>query len=240
MELEVTPAFPTLIGRLLIPDAEAMNQELQALIIAEEAKYSSLGRSNIGGWHSRPDFLERPHSAVAALTNWLGWALRRMINATGGENAFQGMLSASAWATICRTGAYHAPHSHPDSAWSGVYYVDPGTDTPDRPLSGVLEFLDPRAGVEAVTAPGDPYGEPFRVRPKAGMLVVFPSWLYHWVHPYVGQRPRIAVSFNATVQALSEAKANGAQRCRHNGSETSPSSNDLNAARRSRPTLVPR
>ena len=57
MELEVTSAFPTLIGRLQIPDADAMNRDLQALILAEEAKYSSLGRSNIGGWHSRPDFL---------------------------------------------------------------------------------------------------------------------------------------------------------------------------------------
>jgi hypothetical protein len=53
--------------------------------------------------------------------------------------------------------------------------VDPGTGSPDQPLSGLLEFLDPRAGVEAVTAPGDPYGEPFRVRPQAGLLVLFPS-----------------------------------------------------------------
>jgi hypothetical protein len=28
---------------------------------------------------------------------------------------------------------------------------------------------------------------------------VFPSWLYHWVHPYTGERPRIAISFNAMV-----------------------------------------
>ena len=77
----------------------------------------------------------------------------------------------------------------------------PGADNPDQPLSGVLEFLDPRAGVDAVTAPGDPYGEPFRVRPQAGLLVIFPSWLYHWVHPYSGQTPRIAISFNATIGA---------------------------------------
>ena len=98
-----------------------------------------------------------------------------MIDATAGSNAFQGPLSVFAWATICRAGAYHAPHSHPDSAWSGVYYVDAGTDSPDQPLSGVLEFLDPRAGVDAVTAPGDPYGEPFRVRPQAGLLVDVPE-----------------------------------------------------------------
>jgi uncharacterized protein (TIGR02466 family) len=199
MELEVTPAFPTLIGRLLIPDAGAMNQDLQALIIAQESEYASLGHSNIGGWHSRTDFLNRPEPAVSALTAWLKWALRRMIATTAGPNAFSGSLSVSGWAALCRAGAYHAPHSHPDSAWSGVYYVDPGTAQPDRPLSGVLEFLDPRAGVEAVTAPGDPYGEPFRVRPLAGLLVVFPSWLFHWVHPYAGQRPRIAISFNASL-----------------------------------------
>jgi hypothetical protein len=80
MELEVTPAFPTLIGRLLIPDADAMNQDLQALIIAEESEYASLGHSNIGGWHSRTDFLNRPEPAVSALTAWLKWARIRTVH----------------------------------------------------------------------------------------------------------------------------------------------------------------
>jgi uncharacterized protein (TIGR02466 family) len=205
MEFDVTPVFPTLIGRFRVPDADAMNQDLQALILAEEEKYASLGRSNIGGWHSRTDFLNRRDPAVSALTTWLTWALRRMIDASAGANTFQGTLSVSAWATLCRAGAYHAPHSHPDSAWSGVYYVDPGAESSEQPLNGVLEFLDPRAGVEAVTAPGDPYGEPFRVRPQAGLLVVFPSWLYHWVHPYAGQTPRIAISFNAAPAPVAAA-----------------------------------
>ncbi len=203
MELELTPAFPTLIGRLQIPDAGAMNRDLEELILAEEAKYSSLGRSNIGGWHSRTDFLSRRDPAVAALTSWFNWTLRGMIQATAGSNQLKSRLSVSAWATLCRAGAYHAPHSHPDSAWSGVYYVDAGSGNPGQPLSGVLEFLDPRAGVEAVTAPGDPYGEPVRVQPQAGLLVVFPSWLYHWVHPYTGQTPRIAISFNAALAPIS-------------------------------------
>jgi uncharacterized protein (TIGR02466 family) len=210
MELDVTPAFPTLIGSLRVPDAAAMNQDLQALILSEETKYSSLGRSNIGGWHSLVDFLNRPEPAVAALTTWLTYGVSRMIDATAGHGTFKGTLSVSAWATVCRAGAYHAPHSHPDSAWSGVYYVDAGANTHDRSLSGVLEFLDPRAGVEAVTAPGDPYGEPVRVKPEAGLLVIFPSWLYHWVHPYAGHTPRIAVSFNATLASLAPFKASTA------------------------------
>ena len=212
MELDVTPTFPTFIGRVRLPDAEAMNEGLHALILAEEAEYPTLGRSNIGGWHSRPDFFHRSDSNVSALISWTTWALRRMISATTGRNVFTGTLSISAWATVCRAGTYHAPHSHSDSAWSGVYYVDSGSENPGRPLSGVLEFLDPRAGAEAVSAPGDPYGEPFRVRPQAGLLVLFPSWLYHWVHPYAGERPRIAISFNATAgaHAAEQAQSNEA------------------------------
>ena len=208
--LEVIPAFPTPIGRWLVPDAEMMNQQLQALVLAEEARYGSLGRSNIGGWHSRTDFFNHPEPVVAALTTWITWGVSQMVDATAGQDAFKGTLSLSAWATICRAGAYHAPHCHPDSAWSGVYYVDAGTEHADRPISGVLEFLDPRCGVEAVTAPGDPYGDPVRIRPTAGMLVIFPSWLYHWVHPYAGCTPRIAVSFNAALAAVAPATADTA------------------------------
>jgi uncharacterized protein (TIGR02466 family) len=211
MELEITPAFPTLIGRFQVPDADAMNRELQQLILAEEAEYASLGRSNIGGWHSRPDFLHRQNPALPALTSWITWALRRMIDTSSGTGVFAGTLSVTAWATICRGGAYHAPHSHPDSAWSGVYYVDAGTESVNQPLSGVLEFIDPRAGAEAVTAPADPYGEPFRIRPRAGLLVIFPSWLFHWVHPYDGMTPRIAISFNVAMarEASASPVANG-------------------------------
>ena len=201
MELEVTQAFPTVIGQFRVPDAESMNQDLRAIILADEGSYMSLGRSNIGGWHSRPDFLNRSEPAVSALTTWVTWVVRQMIDTTAGPGAFKGTLSFSAWASICRNGAYHAPHSHPDSAWSGVYYVDSGTMNSNHARSGVLEFLDPRAGVEAVSAPGDPYGEPVRVYPESGLLVIFPSWLFHWVHPYAGESPRIAVSFNAALGA---------------------------------------
>jgi uncharacterized protein (TIGR02466 family) len=207
MELNVTQAFPTYIGRVQLPDSEAMNQGLRSLVLAEESEYPSVGRSNIGGWHSRGDFLHRSDVNVAALSTWITWALRRMICLTTGRDNFVGTASISAWATICRAGAYHAPHSHPDSAWSGVYYVDAGTANQDQPLGGVLEFLDPRVGAEAVSAPGDLYGEPFRVRAQSGLLVMFPSWLYHWVHPYAGETPRIAISFNATIGAHAVDKA---------------------------------
>src|SRR5262249_6619468 len=135
MELDVTPVFPTLIGRLHVPDAAELNRDLAGLILAEEKKYPGIGRSNVGGWHSQPDFLLHGEAPIRALKVWLLWGLRRMVDASSGGRDFQGELSVSAWAAICRAGAYHAPHSHPDSAWSGVYYVDPGSHS-EQALSG--------------------------------------------------------------------------------------------------------
>ena len=100
MELEVTQAFPTVIGQFRVPDAESMNQDLRALILADEGSYMSLGRSNIGGWHSRPDFLNRSEPAVSALTTWVTWVVRQMIYTTAGLGAFKGTLSFSAWVSI--------------------------------------------------------------------------------------------------------------------------------------------
>ena len=36
---------------------------------------------------------------------------------------------------------------------------------------------------------------------KPACWLMFPSWLFHWVHPYAGETPRIAISFNATIGA---------------------------------------
>ncbi len=38
-----------------------------------------------------------------------------------------------------------------------------------------------------------------RVQPKAGRLVMFPSWLLHQVRPYRGDAARISIAFNLTV-----------------------------------------
>ena len=88
--IDVMQAFPTVIGRWQVPDADAMNEELRALILAEEGKYPSLGRSNIGGWHSQTDFLDHPEPAVAALTTWITWAVNQMVAATAGPGSFKG------------------------------------------------------------------------------------------------------------------------------------------------------
>jgi hypothetical protein len=36
-----------------------------------------------------------------------------------------------------------------------------------------------------------------QLRPEAGLVVLFPNWLEHYVEPHEGEAPRICVAFNA-------------------------------------------
>ena len=38
------------------PDSEAVNAELGTLVLAREAGKGGVQHSNVGGWHSKPDF----------------------------------------------------------------------------------------------------------------------------------------------------------------------------------------
>lgn len=42
-------------------------------------------------------------------------------------------------------------------------------------------------------------GSTERIRPKAGKLVMFPSWVFHQLRPYHGSAERISIAFNLTV-----------------------------------------
>ncbi|MDP7462577.1 MAG: putative 2OG-Fe(II) oxygenase, partial [Alphaproteobacteria bacterium] len=37
------------------------------------------------------------------------------------------------------------------------------------------------------------------IPPKAGRILMFPSWLSHAVRPYTGTRQRISIAFNLSV-----------------------------------------
>ena len=62
--------------------------------------------------------------------------------------------------------------------------------------------MDPRAAVSALPVPGNPFDGRFKVEPRDGRLILFPSWLTHFVHAYQGSRPRISIAFNVTGVTL--------------------------------------
>lgn len=78
--------------------------------------------------------------------------------------------------------------------WSGVYYVDTG-DTPGQHDSGALRFSDPAPGSAASFLPFVARLCP-EIQPVPGLMVLFPSYLPHSVHPHRGNGLRISVAFN--------------------------------------------
>jgi uncharacterized protein (TIGR02466 family) len=192
--------FATPIVVFDLPDMAEINRAIAAQLLAEEQTVASWQRANVGGWHSVPDLSRRSEP-------WFRALMRAIVDAVGAHvaalaaHAKTGPLPAyrygvTAWAMILRGGHYVIPHDHGDAHWSVAYYVDAGDDLPAP--SGRIAFLDPRRSGRSIPELSL-FGETFDLAPRTGALVIFPGWLLHYVHPYRGERPRICVSCNLTM-----------------------------------------
>jgi len=110
-------------------------------------------------------------------------------------------VHTDAWFHVTRRNGHFGVHNHPLASWSGVYCVDSGQHDGTSSDSGRLSFINPNslAGmyIDAGNASlGDPFGrgnQGFDLTP--GQLVLFPSWVQHYVMPFVGDGERITVAF---------------------------------------------
>jgi len=183
------------------PDFTEVNEELKRLVLTRAAEGAGDSKSNVGGWHSKEDLLTWGGEAIATLQSWIVTSFQDVTRAMTGGEVYDGVLELNAWANVNRTGDYNSLHTHPACAWSGVYYVDIGSEAPEgRPRSGALEFMDPRAGADMIAVPGAGFGAAKLIRPSNGEMIMFPSWLNHSVHPYWGERERISIAFNIRLR----------------------------------------
>jgi uncharacterized protein (TIGR02466 family) len=103
------------------------------------------------------------------------------------------------WININGKGSFNIPHVHPFSLVSAVYYVDVPKD------SGRLVFENPIQQHDYVMKPdsverfnGINSGY-WNVEPEQGELIIFPSWLRHWVEPNNTNENRISIAFNLQI-----------------------------------------
>jgi hypothetical protein len=118
-------------------------------------------------------------------------ALALYRRATGRE----GGRIAQGWANVYTAGDYIVPHSHTGADMSVVYMLDPGEEDPAEPTSGRFCFADPRWALCCQVEPGrlsNTIAPPL----QAGAMLIFPAEAVHFVHPYLGQRPRLTLSWN--------------------------------------------
>lgn len=183
--------------------ADPLNAALRDEVAALQAADEGVRRSNYGGWQSAGNLFERPTPAVEALHALCAQAVVDALAAASGGAVEEVGLLLYGWANVLQPGGYHTYHQHPGSHLSGVYYVQTGTpaapDAGDK--AGVLCFYEPRGGGALATVPGLGFGEDFDLRPEAGLLVLFPSYLGHSVHPHAGPGDRVTVAFNAYLEA---------------------------------------
>jgi uncharacterized protein (TIGR02466 family) len=192
---QIENLFATPLFSHVLKNVDALNADLRDLILERERTTSSTAKSNVGGWQSDPDFLTWGAPAVVTLGRYLVTAVeiataKLPLVASNLKIKFE----LVAWAAVNRKGHYNTSHVHPGATWSGVYYVDPG-DKPQDGAGAVLEFEHPIQAMVMNFFPGL-LPSTLVVRPKAGLIVLFPSSLVHNVRIYQGERPRICVPFN--------------------------------------------
>jgi uncharacterized protein (TIGR02466 family) len=181
------------------PGMAEVNAELARVLLAEEAVVPSWHRANVGAWHSAPDLSRRPDDCFRAVMRQVVDAVAATVRALGADAGVPlppYRYAVTAWAMIMRHGDYVTLHDHGDVHWSTAYYVDAGEDLPAP--SGRLSFIDPRRSGR--TIPGATlFPTTFDLAPRTGALAIFPGWLQHHVHAYRGERPRICISCNLTM-----------------------------------------
>jgi len=196
---KVLLAFPTPIFKYVWPDSEAVNKALLRIVLAREKTEPSTARSNVGGWQSGHDLLNWPEPEIQLLKKRVNDAFGEMMKVEAGPEPFNCRLAVTAWANLNRHGDYNRSHTHSSNHWSGVYYADPGEEVEGRPLSGTIEFIDPRPAVGVYDIPGISRFSTWTIRPEPGMMLMFPSWIRHGVLPYEGTKERLTIAFNIRV-----------------------------------------
>ena len=168
-----------------------LNQELERDIIAWSKQDKGIVRTNVQGWHSTTNMHELPQ--FKKLVEMLYECQRTVYQQEHYESEpFLGNM----WANINPPGGMNRAHQHPNSLWSGVYYIK----TPKN--CGHLKIDDPRASASMCRPRQKEGKKPSRLyrethyEPIAGRCIMFPSWLIHCVDPNQSNDIRISVSFN--------------------------------------------
>ena len=183
--------FPTMIYIKDFPDSEKLNKYLEDHIMRWSQNDKGVSKTNAGGWHSSTDMNQKEE--YNPLTREL-FNMQEEIYQK--ENLSRKPVLGNMWANINYPGNSNRPHLHPNSLFSGVYWIK----TPMK--SGNLMLYDPRPGVHT-TMPNRKEGKlpsqlwrEIHYEPKAGRCIMFPSWLWHEVKPNESNDTRISVSFN--------------------------------------------
>ncbi len=188
----LTPIFSSFI---YVDKLDINNLDLQSKCYQLEKNTPGILASNEGGWQS-------PASSNDKGFEHLFSEIRQRCNEIHKQLGFKTSLRQEVgnyWININRDKDSNTPHAHPGAFFSGVYYVKAS------PAAGAITFMHP--------VPMHPYTIPYGINqvetsfnasshlenPEPGKLVIFPSWLLHFVQPNRSGDDRISIAFNTVL-----------------------------------------
>jgi hypothetical protein len=96
------------------------------------------------------------------------------------------------WSVRLRPNGFHANHYHPQGWISSACYLHLPSAVRDRGGEGWIQFGEP-------AFPTTPPLEPeYFLRPEPGLLVLFPSYMWHGTVPFTGapEDTRLTIAFD--------------------------------------------
>jgi len=197
------------VGFFRLDNLETLNLELKKIILNSENSTSKNDNPSQKiqpeVFESKFNFLEWP---IPAVTNLRTGFINRLTDVICqitqfDKNELKNLsFGCSSWFHITRRGGYVQPHDHPNASWSIVYCVCSGDKDEEHQSSGSLIMQNPAGGVNMYKDPcnnnfnGEFNQNARKFTLEAGDMVIFPSYLFHWVSPYMGNGERITVASN--------------------------------------------
>jgi tetratricopeptide (TPR) repeat protein len=96
---------------------------------------------------------------------------------------------SGSWSVRLRPGGFHINHVHPMGWLSSAYYIDVPSDLDHRTKEGWLKFGEPDLRMPGCIPD-------YFVGPESGMLVLFPSYLWHGTVPFQKGEQRLTAAFD--------------------------------------------
>ena len=187
--LWTTPIWRTKIEKFRIEERKvSFNEDMLQFIIGEAEKNPEIIRkSNYGGWQSRVNLYEE------AVTKELQQEIYNICKSLWPP--IEGIRFNQMWAAVNKKGDWNVIHQHGQYEISGAYYLQ----VPEN--SGRIGFRDPRSNAANnyfVNRYIDK-GELKWYQPVECDLMLWPSFVDHFVEPSKSDKDRIMLSFDLMI-----------------------------------------
>ncbi|SVD34746.1 uncharacterized protein METZ01_LOCUS387600 [marine metagenome] len=193
---ELNLAFSTPIWTSIIPNYRDVNDKMLKYIKSLQSKNpNGIAKSNLWGWHS--PYFQLEDDEPKFFVNSIATNLNEVFRDMGWNIKDQETKITNMWSIVNKQNASNARHIHSNNYISAAYYVK----APRK--SGNIVFYDPRSVTTfrypKISKPNKLNTNIFSVQPKEGLLVLFPSYLYHSVDMSKTNEERIVISFNINL-----------------------------------------